>query len=101
MVFNSTGFNTPLELIAFLDQETTASGFPVLGVAFMLMITAVIFLALKTYTSTGRAFAVTFAVGMVVSFLGLLIGFIDWTIFTFFVIGFAVSTALLRTEANK
>ena len=101
MVFNSTGFNTPLELITFLDQETTSGGFPVLGLAFMLMITAVIFLALKTYTSTGRAFAVTFAVGMVVSFLGWLIGFIDIYIFTVYVIGFAVSTAILRFESNR
>jgi hypothetical protein len=101
MVFNATGYETPIELITFLDNETLAYGFHVLGIAFMLMITATIFLAVKTYTSTARAFAVTFAVGMVVSFLGWLIGFITIPLFTFYVIGFVASATFLRLESNR
>ncbi len=101
MVFNSTGFNNPLELITFLDNESISSGFHVFGIAFIATISVVVFMALKTYTTTARAFAVTFAVGMVASYLGWLIGFITIQIFTFYVIGFVVSATLLRLESNR
>ncbi|KKN60157.1 hypothetical protein LCGC14_0534480 [marine sediment metagenome] len=101
MVFNSTGFNNPLELITFLDAETLSSGFHVFGIAFIGTITIIIFMALKTYTKTAKAFAVAFAVGMVTAYLGWLIGFITIQIFVFYIFGFVASALFLRLESNK
>ena len=100
MALNSTGYNTPIEALTFLDQQTTANGFPAFGIAFLMMITVAIFIALQGQTSA-RRFAVTFAVMGVVSFLGFLIGFIDISVFTFYLIAFAFSVVALRMEANK
>ena len=100
MVFNATGYNNPIELLQFLDEQTVSNGFPAFGIAFLLMITVAIFMALSGQTSA-RRFAVTFAVMGVVSFLGYLIGFINIQVFTFYLIGFGVSVVFLRMESNK
>jgi hypothetical protein len=100
MALNSTGYNTPIEALQFLDQQTLSNGFPVFGIAFLMMITVAIFMALSGQTSA-RRFAVTFSVMGVVSFLGFLIGWIDISVFTFYLIGFAISVVFLRMESNK
>ena len=100
MAMNATGFNTPIEALSYLDQQTTQNGFPVFGIVFMLMITVVIFLALSGQTS-GRRFAVTFAIMGVLSFLGSLIGFLDISVFMFYLIAFGLTSPFLRQESNK
>ena len=100
MAINSTGYNNPIEALRYLDLQTTSNGFHVFGIVMMMIITVAIFLAMQGQT-TARRFAVTFAVMGVVSFLGFLIGWITAQVFTFYLIGFIVSTALLRMESNR
>lgn len=100
MALNSTGYNTPIEALQYLDLQTTSNGFPAFGIVFMMMITVAIFLALSGQTSA-RRFAVTFGVMGVVSFLGFLIGLINVSVFTFYLIAFAASVVFLRMESNK
>lgn len=100
MSLNATGYNNPIEALNFIDAQTTSNGFPVFGIVFMLMITVVIFLAMNGQTS-GRRFAVTFAIMGIISFLGYLIGFVTIAVFTFYVVAFVLTASFLRTEANK
>lgn len=101
MALNSSGFNTPIEALQFLDQESASFGFPVFGMVFLFVITLTLFMVMKSYTTSARAFAATFGVMGVLAFLMFIIGLIQGQVLAFYLVGFIVTATMLRMEANK
>src|SRR3990172_8266978 len=102
MAINPANFTTPVEVLTFIDDNTKAFGFKVFGLALMLMMTAVLFISLKSNgIKTGRAFAVTSAVMMVASYLLYNAGFLQDRLFFLYAIGFVLSIPVVRSEASR
>lgn len=98
MAINTENFTGPVGLFQFLNEQTvTSTGLPVFGISLLLLITAVIFLSLKDYT-TPKAFAPAFLVGFILSVVFWQIGILPILVVYIYALALMVTIVALRSE---